>query len=254
MLNVMLCYVIIPFFFFFFPCGRSVLGEVRRASVRLTFAMPTRRRGGPALVQSFDPPVGAIYRITCSVRKGDLLVRLPGLRKHCGTFRFRLLPPDDSEGHFMEYASGAYVERKCCRVSLSDVSIEVARAVASLLADPPIDDLYVHSRPALVPLRPAGMVGLPIALGTSRLPSRSLHDILYGNPRKPALPLSKNNYAYRAIRAWGVPIVTTTSCIVYGTAESTLRAHHRHCTPISRRRSSCSSCAAPPCLYLLGSV
>ena len=91
--------------------------------------------------------------------------------------------------------------------------------------------LTAASRPALVPLRPAGMVGLPIALGTSRLPSRSLHDILYGNPRKPALPLSKNHYAYRAIRAWGVPILTPTSCVVYGTAESTLRAHHRALHP-----------------------
>ena len=201
-------------FFFFFPGGRSVLGEVRRASVRLTFAMPTRRRGGSAPVQSFDPPVGAIYRITCPVREGDLLVRLPGLRKHCGTFRFRLLPLDDPEEHFMEYASGTFVEGKCCRVSLSEVSIEVARTVASLLADPPTDGLYVHARPALVPLRPAGAVGLPIALGTSRLPSRSLHDILYDNPWEPALPLNKNHYAYRAIRAWGVPILTPTSCVV----------------------------------------
>ena len=178
-------------------------------------------------MQSFDPPVGAVYRITCSVRKGDLLLRLPGLRKHCGTFRFRLLPTDDPEGHFMEYASGAYVEKKCCRVSLSDVSIEVARVIASLLADPPTDGLYVHSEPALVPLRPMGMVGLPIALGSSRLPSRSLHDILYDNLREPALSLSEGKYAYRAILAWGVPILSTTTCIVYGTAENILRAHHR---------------------------
>ena len=75
------------------------------------------------------------------------------------------------------------------------------------------------------------MVGLPIALGSSRLPSRSLHDILYDNPREPALSLSKDNYAYRAILAWGVPILSTTSCIAYGTAKSTLRAHHRVLRP-----------------------
>ena len=104
----MLCYVI---YFLFFSPRREV--GTRRSLACHCATNPHHADASAEQDPSYScvrPSRGRhLSHHTCSVREGDLLVRLPGLRKHCGTFRFRLLPTNNPEGHFMEYASRTFV-------------------------------------------------------------------------------------------------------------------------------------------------
>ena len=53
----------------------------------------------------------------------------------------------------------------------------------------------------------------------------------YKNEQLPALSLHDGHYQYRAIVAWGVEAMTTTSCIIYGSVESTLGSIKKRTSP-----------------------
>ena len=192
--------------------------------------MPRLRSSSPERSRPL-PPVGALFRVQSSCRHGDVLVRLHGFRENTGSLRFRLLPARQPHRHFPEYPSMAFLERWCVSISSWSLSRSQARVVVGLLLDPPMDGLTVRApRRASTVSRSLSFEGA-LGLGVSPLTSRSLFDIIHGNPTSPALPLDFTYYAFRALCCWGLEPASPTSCIVYGTAESILRRHHRIAFP-----------------------
>ena len=122
-----------------------------------------------------------------------------------------------------------YRVKHCKVVDVGHVPEDVRSVIFYVLDDPPDDGLSYRSEFSRARSGPPGRLfkslggGVALSLAPCPFPaSRSLHDILYKNEQLPALSLHSGHYQHRAIVAWGVEAVTTTSCIIYGSVESTL--------------------------------
>ena len=191
---------------------------------------PTRSRKAPTRFgpespddAALDPPVGSLLVVSVGQNAGDVLLRLVGFREDCGVPRYRLIPHAAPRDHRAEYPSASYCRSYCAPATLPELPRPLQRVVVTLLDDPPTEGLVVRApRRTPIVLKTPSAGALPLFL-KPWLDSRSLHHILHCNPRLPAMSLDFRHYAYRAILRWDLPCHSSTSCVIYGAAESTLR-------------------------------
>ena len=216
---------------FLFLFGGGALARMAGASERRS----GRARVAPSRLVSddmgdpfLDPPVGRMFLIhsCCFGAVGDVLLRLPGCREGTGQPRYRMIPSSRPDLHSAEYPSAVGLRQYCDEVVLGGLSRVMQRVVLELLDDPPSDHLWVRApRRGYVLFRPLDGARLPINLSPCRLPSRSLHDIIYDNPLIPALSLGEGHYQYRAVSLWNLGERLPTDCVHYGGAASVLQRY-----------------------------
>ena len=102
-----------------------------------------------------NPPVGTLFLIVEGDHEGEVqvrgnvLVRLPGFREDVGCLRFRFVPDCAPRDHFPEYPSVSFLSR-CRVIQFNNLRRQVAKFVAHLLQDPPLDGLIMRTRDLLV--------------------------------------------------------------------------------------------------------
>jgi hypothetical protein len=80
------------------------------------------------------------------------------MSKNRGVLRFRLLPARSPSQHCAEYPSLPFLENKCCHIAFSDLSRNMARVVALLLHDTPIEGLYLALKNVFIVVCVAGPI------------------------------------------------------------------------------------------------
>ena len=97
-----------------------------------------------------NPPVGTLFLIVEGDHEGEVqvrgnvLVRLPGFREDVGSLRFRFIPDSAPRDHFPEYPSVSFLS-KCRVIQFNNLRRQVAKVVAHLLQDPPLDGLIMRT-------------------------------------------------------------------------------------------------------------
>ena len=158
-----------------------------------------------------NPPVGTLFLIVEGDHEGEVqvrgnvLVRLPGFREDVGSLRFRFIPDSAPRDHFPEYPSVSFLS-KCRVIQFNNLRRQVAKVVAHLLQDPPLDGLIVRTRDLVVMPEPVecGGVHHGMPLGSLTTFSRSLRDVLHDNLLQPAISLDHRHYMCPLIQGGGV--------------------------------------------------
>ena len=161
-------------------------------------------------------------------------MRLPGENETNGTPRYRLVPRRHSCEHRAEYPSSIFLKQRTEPALLGELGRIMQKVILGLWNDPPAEHLKRRAaRRCVVPLSGVKDRGMQIVLAEGLLPeSRSLHDILHLQPAgSPVLSLDQRHYAYRAIRAWRLPVVSDDTCVVYGAVSSALFRYYRREQP-----------------------